>query len=426
MKSLIVNLCDVGDLLFSTPVIEALALVGEVHYLADATCAAAVRGHPGLARCWTLPRTDWARGLADGSLRGATLAQALAWAEALREERFDEVVCLQPQALAVHLAEMAGGRSLRGFVPDGAGGVAAGPGCQLLFRHLERFECRGVDGLHAAECYLSVLDRRLWPDKARLTFSPDPSRAARAAALLPTVGRRIGLLTGAGGAHKRWGAPAWLAFGRAWKRRHPGDTLVFIGGPDDAPRSGALAARLPGSVDLCGKLDLDGSAAALAACAAVVGGDTGPLHLAAAMGAPCLGLFAETHPSESCPLIPGSLTLRSSTRSMDDIEAPAVVRALEALLVGRTPHGLGRGIEVWPGREAEGGRIAAAWAAATEAQPWLARQERAPDGKLPLKDLAEGLMDRARRGLEGLEGPALALVTFYQAVQFKVFREELP
>ena len=43
----------------------------------------------------------------------------------------------------------------------------------------------------------------------------------------------------------------------------------------------------------------------------IVGGDTGPLHLAVALGTPAIALFGPTDPTRNGPYPPGQLVLRS-------------------------------------------------------------------------------------------------------------------
>ena len=70
---------------------------------------------------------------------------------------------------------------------------------------------------------------------------------------------------------------------------------MVTGGPDerDADRAASPAA---GGVDLGGRTDLAGLAAVLAGAGCVVVGNTGPAHLAAAVGTPVVSLFAPTVP----------------------------------------------------------------------------------------------------------------------------------
>jgi heptosyltransferase-1 len=427
VKTLVVNLCDLGDVLLSTPLVEALARRHEVHYLVDESCAGVLAGHPGVARCWVLPRRDWRRRLADPAERPAALGESLAWAEELRAQGFEQAYSLQPQPLPVELAHLAGVGGLRGFIKSAAGGVGAGPEALVLQRHLQRFEARGDDGLHAAEGFLSLLPAEEVPANARLSFTVAPQAAALAAATMdgPQRGRGLvlGLLPGAGDASKRWSHFQWRSLLRAWRRRVPQGRAWVLGGPDDQARGLALAAGMPGIVSLCGKLSLGQTAAMLARCDLAVGGDTGPLHLAAAVGTPGLGLFGPTHPAESGSLLRGGLSLKPSSGCLDDLPARAVLWALLELTQG-LPRRRCPGVGIWPTREAEGLRVSTAWVWAG-AETWLARQNQV-NGVRTLNAMAEAAEDRALRGLEALEGAPLALELAVQSAKVKVLWEEKP
>ena len=77
-----------------------------------------------------------------------------------------------------------------------------------------------------------------------------------------------------------------------------GRQVVVTGSPDEAGLAAFVAGHpRPGVVDLGGRTDLAGLAAVLAGADAVVVGNTGPAHLAAAVGTPVVSLFAPTVPS---------------------------------------------------------------------------------------------------------------------------------
>jgi heptosyltransferase-2 len=84
---------------------------------------------------------------------------------------------------------------------------------------------------------------------------------------------------------------------RLWQA---GDEVVVIGGPGEA----AIARDTAGSeaLDLGGRLALPELAAALAAFSMVVTNDTGPMHLAAAVGTPIVAFFGPDTPERSRPL----------------------------------------------------------------------------------------------------------------------------
>jgi heptosyltransferase-3 len=77
-----------------------------------------------------------------------------------------------------------------------------------------------------------------------------------------------------------------------------GRRVVVTGSPDEADLATFVAGPpRPEVVDLGGRTDLAGLAAVLAGADAVVVGNTGPAHLAAAAGAPVVSLFAPTVPA---------------------------------------------------------------------------------------------------------------------------------
>ncbi|KOX10582.1 haloacid dehalogenase [Micromonospora sp. NRRL B-16802] len=73
-----------------------------------------------------------------------------------------------------------------------------------------------------------------------------------------------------------------------------GHRVLVTGGPDEQAVTARVAAA--GGIDLGGRTDLAGLAAIVADAGAVVVGNTGPAHLAAAAGVPVVSLFAPTVP----------------------------------------------------------------------------------------------------------------------------------
>jgi len=66
---------------------------------------------------------------------------------------------------------------------------------------------------------------------------------------------------------------------------------------DDA----ALAAKIPGALDLTGKTSLTELVALLERSKLVIANDSGPMHIAAAAGAPIVALFGPTLPAHFAP-----------------------------------------------------------------------------------------------------------------------------
>lgn len=81
---------------------------------------------------------------------------------------------------------------------------------------------------------------------------------------------------------------------------------VVLGSAAEAPLAAVIRAACPAAIDLTGQTAL-ADLAGLAACAALaVGNDTGPMHVAATLGCPCVVLFsADSDPALTAPRGPG-------------------------------------------------------------------------------------------------------------------------
>jgi ADP-heptose:LPS heptosyltransferase len=91
---------------------------------------------------------------------------------------------------------------------------------------------------------------------------------------------------------KDWGDDNWIALLRLLALEHSNLALVFFGSVDEFDRSTKLETVWPGEkLNLCGVLTPRESAAAIKRATLFVGHDNGPMHLAAAMGVPCVGIF---------------------------------------------------------------------------------------------------------------------------------------
>jgi heptosyltransferase II len=89
-----------------------------------------------------------------------------------------------------------------------------------------------------------------------------------------------------------------------------GAQVVFVGGNEDRELVlNVMAAMKEKAASVAGLLALPQSAALLARCACLVSSDTGPLHLATAVGTPVIGLFGSTDPRRTGPVGQGHQVL---------------------------------------------------------------------------------------------------------------------
>jgi ADP-heptose:LPS heptosyltransferase len=115
---------------------------------------------------------------------------------------------------------------------------------------------------------------------------------AEAALVVPEDGRRLAVIhPGVGDERRRWPEAKFAQVGRALAERGMG--LVLTGAPQERPIC-AQVARLIGAgavENACARLSLSGLAGLLSRSSLVVSNDTGPLHVAAAVGAATVGVY---------------------------------------------------------------------------------------------------------------------------------------
>ena len=113
----------------------------------------------------------------------------------------------------------------------------------------------------------------------------------------------IGLVPGVGKLrpHRAWLPDAWRYLLEAIGER-TNCLPVLIGGEEDIELGKALEKGLFNQcLNLIGELELIHTAAVIKQCKVVISGDTGPAHLAVAVGTPVIGLYGPTYPARSGP-----------------------------------------------------------------------------------------------------------------------------
>jgi ADP-heptose:LPS heptosyltransferase len=131
-----------------------------------------------------------------------------------------------------------------------------------------------------------------------------------------------------------WGAANWRALTEQLCQADP-YRLVFVGGEGDREQSGAVMAGLAERcVNLCGMLSVRESAALIGSAALFIGNDSGPMHLAAAVGTPLVAVFSRLFP-------PGMwFPLGSPARILYPFEPGGTVRSILPTAVLEAAHAL--------------------------------------------------------------------------------------
>jgi ADP-heptose:LPS heptosyltransferase len=149
------------------------------------------------------------------------------------------------------------------------------------------------------------------PARGRHTDFPlrkeDQAEADRLLAGLPTP--LVGLQPGARDKTKRWPPERFAAAGNRLRAAR-GGTVVVLGGPEDRTLAERVAAHLDGCPPLlCDRMTVPVLGAVIGRLAALITNDSGPAHVAYALGTPTITVFGGTDPSRWRPLVPGPFRL---------------------------------------------------------------------------------------------------------------------
>lgn len=131
--------------------------------------------------------------------------------------------------------------------------------------------------------------------------TPDLSWLAAGGPVLPAP---YGVLVPGAAAHrpaKRWPVARYAALAAQMHAR--GLLPVIVGGKGEAELAAIIRESCPAAVDLTGRTTLSELGGVLARARCAVGNDTGPMHMAAALGVPCTVLFsADSNPALTAPV----------------------------------------------------------------------------------------------------------------------------
>jgi heptosyltransferase-2 len=108
------------------------------------------------------------------------------------------------------------------------------------------------------------------------------------------------------GPAKRWPVEHFIAAAGEVAKRTGCHWLIF-GGGDDASLAQQIEAGVHSATNLCGRTTLRELMAALALCRVLLTNDTGPMHVAAALGTPVIVPFGSTSPELTGPGLPGGV-----------------------------------------------------------------------------------------------------------------------
>jgi len=284
-RLLVVKTSSIGDVIHALPVVQAIREAAPhltLGWVVRRRCADVLRGNPCIDHLYVMPDKP-------------SLSELLTLRASLRASRYDLALDMQGLLLSGLVTRLSGASVRVGWDRNREANA-------LFLTHpvipggaRDRHE---VDLLYG---FAEALDVRA----AHPEFTPQPylaaEGAARASEWLSGLPRpRIALNVGASRAYKRWPIERWVRVARALTKQGRG--VVFVGDKNDAQVVAQITPALTGEyVDLAGKTTLRELASVLAACDLLVTADTGPMHIAVAVGTPVIALFGATDPARHGP-----------------------------------------------------------------------------------------------------------------------------
>jgi len=310
-KILLIKLSAVGDVVHTFPVLNKLRRrypAAQIDWLVSSSIAEFLSPHPAIKNVLEFAREEWAK-----PWRLTPLTNSARLAVRLRATGYDLVVDLQGQLRSGLFARATGAPVRIGFgkpvarrweemlrkLPDEARKHAwqgAREGSWLAYTHtipLSSLE------MHAVDRYLAV-GPMLGLDDGAADFSfPVPREATdRIDALLHYYDiANLKLVAMAPGTV--WETKQWRREGFAEVARHflqKGLAVTLIGASRERALCEEVAALAPGAINLAGETTLPELAALIRHSAISVTNDSGPMHLAVALGRPVVSVFGPTYP----------------------------------------------------------------------------------------------------------------------------------
>jgi lipopolysaccharide heptosyltransferase I len=291
VKLLLVRLSAMGDVIHALPLAQNAAAAGAtVAWVVERQVAGVLEGNPHCARILVADTKAWRR----RPLARQTLREIRALSRQMRAFAPDQTIDAQGLWKSALVARMAGA-PVAGFAGRERREASSALLCSVRVTPSQ-------DARHVVDRNLALLSAvgipvaARAPDAAYLLARPSPE----ADAFLASVPRLFAVLhPGAGREDKTWGEERFALLARTLRERL-GLHAVISWGPGDEDRAQRLEALLPGS-SRPALLGFPGLARLYAASQLFVGGDTGPMHLADALGVPTVALFGPTDPERNGP-----------------------------------------------------------------------------------------------------------------------------
>lgn len=301
MKILLIRLRLIGDVVFTTPALTAIRRrfpSARITYLVEHAAEPVVRNHPALDEVMVVERP---RGL-------ARWRYDLALARRLRRERFDLVIDFHGGSRSGVLTWATGAPQRIGYALPGRGWSyttrvpwtrSLVPPTHSVINQWALLEPLGVQPANRAS------------DPVSMTLDPGAVRQVDDRLAAAGVDRTMTLVVlhvSAGNPFRRWPAASFANAAAMLASADPSRRIIITSGPSESAAAESVAAHartLAGAhasqIVRTGEFDLAELRALVDRAALYIGGDSGPLHIAATTRTPIVALFGPTLPERSMP-----------------------------------------------------------------------------------------------------------------------------
>jgi len=289
LKILILKPSSLGDVVQALPVLRLLKRQfphSEAFWWIDTNLASLLENDPDLTGVVRFERRRWA-----SPEHWPEMWHSVRW---LRAQRFDWVIDLQCLARSGVFAWLANGKLLLGLDEprEGARGF------------YDLVVPRGSFHTHAVDWYLAVLPRLGVPVNGDFRWLPEQPKIAAVvkARWKPEGTRWIALHPGARWTNKRWPAESFAELVREIAGRYANLRFAILGAEGDQQLGEVISRAAPGRcLNLAGETTLPEMIEWLRICELMVTNDSGPMHVAVALGKPVVALFGPTEPRRTGP-----------------------------------------------------------------------------------------------------------------------------
>ena len=337
MKILILKPSSLGDVIHALPVLRLLKRhysTAEIFWWIDSALAPLIEGDPDLTGIVRFERKRWGK-----PQHWPEMFRSIRW---LREQNFDLVIDLQCLARSGAFAWLARGKFLVGLdeVREGARGF------------YDLAVPRKSFHTHAVDWYLSVLPPLGVPVHQDFIWLPERREISAAINLKFKIqnSKLVLLQPGARWKNKRWPVQHFTKLVRTLAKKFPDTDFAVLGGQADQSLGEIIAQAAPERCrNLCGATSLPEMIEWVRRGDLLITNDTGPMHVAAALGKPLIALFGPTAPERTgpygqlknvlhldlpcSPCLSSRCTIAETDKCLRDLSPATVLARVEKLLI---------------------------------------------------------------------------------------------